>query len=104
MIVVLTTVPTSAEAEELAENLVKANLAACVQILPKMSSIYVWEGKVQKENEHLLLIKTLPEKWDELCDFITANHSYEVPEIVAIDAEKVSGPYLKWMKKVLGES
>ena len=97
MRVVLTTVPNSAAAEELAEKIVNARLAACVQILPQMTSIYVWEGKVQKENEHLLFIKTLPEKWEELRDFISANHSYDVPEIVAIDAEKVSEKYLQWL-------
>ena len=101
MRVVLTTVPTSAEAEELAEKIVAAKLAACVQILPQMKSIYIWEGKVQKENEHLMIIKTLPEKWEALRDFITANHSYDVPEIVAIDAAQVAQPYLEWIKNVL---
>lgn len=85
----------------LAKKLVEANLTACVQILPQMTSVYVWEGKLQKENEHLLLIKTLPEKWDELHAFITAHHSYDVPEIVAVDAEKVSEPYQTWLTKVL---
>src|SRR5580765_3831941 len=98
MLIVLTTV-LSTEAASLAEKIVAARLAACVQILPQMTSVYIWEGKVQKEGEHLLLIKTLPEKYDELEAFITANHSYDVPEIVAIEAEKVSGPYLEWMKR-----
>ncbi len=66
-----------------------------------MTSIYFWEGKVQTEAEHLLLIKTLDEKFDELSAFINANHSYDVPEIVAIDAEKVSVEYLKWMSDYL---
>ena len=99
MLIVLTTTPNIVEAEALAERIVAARLAACVQILPPMTSVYVWEGKLQKESEHLLLIKTLPDKFDELEEFITANHSYDVPEIVAIDAEKVSGPYLAWMKE-----
>ena len=98
MLIVFTTAPNQTEAEELAEKLVTAKLAACVQILPPMTSVYVWEGKVQKESEHLLLIKTLPEKWDELAALITANHSYDVPEIVAIDAANVSEPYLKWLQ------
>ncbi len=98
MRVVLTTVPNIGEAEELAEKIIEARLAACVQILPKMTSVYVWEGKVQKENEHLMLIKTLPEKWEELRDFITANHSYEVPEVVAIDGVKTSEAYLTWLE------
>ena len=86
----------------MAEKIVSGQLAACVQILPEISSVYVWEGKVQKETEHLLLIKTLPEKYDELEAFITANHNYEVPEIVAVDVEKASGPYLAWIRDVLG--
>ncbi len=101
MLIVLTTTPSADEAASLAEKLVQTRLAACVQVLPEMISVYVWEGAVQHENEHLLLIKTLPEKWDELCDLITANHSYTVPEIVAIDTERVSEPYLKWLQDAL---
>lgn len=94
MLIVLTTVSTATEAEALAEKIVTQKLAACVQILPPMTSVYVWDGAVQKETEHLLLIKTLPEKYDEVEAFITANHTYEVPEIVAIEAAKLSGNYL----------
>ena len=100
MLIVLTTVPDQPAGEILAEELVGASLAACVQILPRMTSIYIWEGKVQKEGEHLLLIKTLPQKWDQVRSLISANHPYDVPEIVAIDAEKVSEPYLAWMNSV----
>ena len=103
MLIVLTPVLSSDDAASLAEKIVTARLAACVQILPQMTSVYIWEGKLQKEGEHLLLIKTLPEKYEELEAFITANHSYDVPEIVAIDAEKVSGPYLEWLKQVTGD-
>lgn len=101
MLIVLTTTPNIPEAESLAEKIIATRLAACVQILPKMTSVYVWQGKVQKESEHLMFIKTFPEKWEALSDFITANHSYDVPEIVAIDAEKMSEPYLEWLKKAL---
>ena len=101
MLIVLTTTPNLNEAESLAEAIVTARLAACVQIMPQMTSIYMWEGKLQKEGEHLLLIKTLPEKYEELEAFITANHSYDVPEIVAIDAEKASNKYVGWMRGVL---
>ena len=97
MLIVLTTIPSTEEAEALAAKIVEARLAACVQILPQMKSVYVWEGKLRREGEHLLFIKTLPEKFDELSAFITANHSYDVPEIVAIDAERVSEPYLRWV-------
>ena len=102
MIVVMTTVPNKEEAESLAELIVERRLAACVQVLSEMRSFYVWEGTVQSEPEHLLLIKTKVEKWDELCEFITANHSYTVPEIVAVEAARVSGPYREWLGSVVG--
>ncbi len=98
-VVVLTTAPNSEEAERLAREIVNARLAACVQILPQITSFYFWENAVQKDSEHLLLIKTLPAKFDELKVFIQANHSYEVPEIVALSAEKVSESYLNWIKE-----
>lgn len=101
MLVVLTTTPNLIEAESLAKKIVEAKLAACVQILPEMKSFYFWEGAVQKEPEHLLLIKTLPEKFAELEKFIQTNHSYGVPEIVALEAEKISETYLGWMTEYL---
>ncbi|MET0753915.1 MAG: divalent-cation tolerance protein CutA [Pyrinomonadaceae bacterium] len=103
MIVVLTTAPNIEEAESLAEKIVAERLAACVQILPGMKSFYFWEGAVRNEPEHLLLIKTLPEKFDALKKFIQTNHSYSVPEIVALSAEKVSESYLDWMKDYLSK-
>lgn len=101
MLVVLTTAPNMEEAETLAENIVSAKLAACVQILPEMKSFYFWEGEIQKDAEHLLLIKTLEEKFDELEKFIRSNHSYTVPEIVALPAEKAAESYLGWVKDYL---
>lgn len=101
MLIVFTTSPNTEEAENLAQKIVESKLAACVQILPQMRSFYIWKGKVQNEAEHLLLIKTLPEKYTELEKFIKTNHSYEVPEIIALKAEKVSESYLNWMKENL---
>ena len=101
MLVVLTTAPNTGEAEILAKKIIGEKLAACVQVLPPMKSFYFWEGAVQTESEHLLLIKTLPEKYDELEKFIQANHSYDVPEIVSLAAENVSLKYLSWIKDYL---
>ena len=101
MLITLTTVPSSADGEVLAQKIVEAQLAACVQVLPQMMSVYVWKGEVQKEAEHLLLIKTLPEKWDELEKFVGENHPYEIPELVSIDTENVSEHYRTWMESVL---
>lgn len=97
----MTTVPDAVSGEDLARRIVAARLAACVQILPPMRSFYFWEGAVQADEENLLLIKTVSEKFDELEKFIQANHSYDVPEIVAVSAEKVSTGYLDWMKSYL---
>lgn len=101
MLVLLTTVPDKSHAETLASKIVEARLAACVQILPPMTSVYVWEGEVQCETEHLLLIKTLPERYVDLEKFIAENHSYDVPEIVALKPEYVSESYAKWLGEVL---
>jgi len=102
MLIVLTTTPNTEEAESLARKIVEARLAACVQVLPQMKSFYFWEGAIQADSEHLLLIKTADEKFNELENLIQSNHSYTVPEIVAVKAEKVSESYFKWLKEYLG--
>ena len=101
MLIILTTTSNSDEAESLANGLVESRLAACVQILPKMTSVYFWQGKVERENEHLLLVKTLSEKYEAVERYILDHHSYDTPEIVAIDAEKASPSYLKWLEDYL---
>ena len=100
----MTTVADAGAGESLARLIIESRLAACVQLLPKMTSVFFWEEKIQTETEHLLLIKTLEEKFDELSKLIRKNHSYDVPEIVAIEAEKVSEDYLKWMREVTGQN
>lgn len=101
MLVVLTTTPNTEEAEDLARKIVSAKLAACVQVLPMMKSFYFWEGEIQIDSEHLLLIKTLDENFADLRKFIQENHPYEIPEIVALAAEKISASYLGWMEEYL---
>ena len=101
MLIVFTTAPNTDQAETLARKIVEAKLAACVQVLPTMKSFYFWENEVQADSEHLLLIKTLEEKYGELENFIRANHSYDVPEIVAVSSEKISDDYLNWMNDYL---
>jgi len=100
-VVVLTTAPNAEESETLARKIVEAKLAACVQVLPPMKSFYFWDNEVQVDSEHLLLIKTFAEKFDELKKFIQNNHSYDVPEIIVVAAEKVSESYLGWLKDYL---
>lgn len=104
MLIIFVTAPNIEEAERLASALVESALAACVQILPEMTSVYSWKGAVQKDREHLLLIKSTEEKYAKLEEFVRSNHTYEVPEIVAVRAEHVSDDYLAWLTMETMES
>src|SRR5262245_3993736 len=96
-IVVLITAANRVEAIRLADMLVGAHLAACVQILPEMESVYRWEGKIERQPEILLIVKSTRDKFEELERQVRSIHSYETPEIVAVEATAVSEPYLKWL-------
>ena len=99
--VIMTTLPDIKYAEDLASVLVRSKLAACVQILPQMTSVYEWEGALQQDTEVLLLIKTMSSRFSAVEKAVKENHPYTVPEVVAIPASDVSDDYLKWMKGVL---
>jgi len=99
-IIVFMTAANGEEATRLADMLVGAHLAACVQILPEMESVYRWEGKVERQAEVLLLAKTTRGKFDELEREVRALHSYDTPEIVAVPIVIGSAPYLEWLIKV----
>lgn len=101
MLIVFTTTPTAEEAESLATGIVEEKLAACVQVLPKMRSHYFWKGEVVSEPENLLLIKTSEKKYDALESYLLSNHSYDEPEIVAVDASRISEGYLNWLEGYL---
>ena len=101
MIIIMTTIDSEEKAEGLARGIVEERLAACVQVLPRMTSYFFWEGAVQREREHLLLIKTAEEKYAEVETYIREHHSYDVPEVAAIRAEQVSEPYARWMADYL---
>ena len=98
-IVVFMTAASGEEATRLADMLVGAHLAACVQILPEMESVYRWQGKVERQAEVLLNAKTKRGKFDELEREVRALHSYDTPEIVAVPIVAGSAPYLKWLVK-----
>lgn len=100
-IVVLMTAASVAEAARLAEMLVGAQLAACVQILSPMSSVFRWKGTIQWLNEVLLIAKTERSKFEEIEREVRALHSYETPEIIALPITAGSAPYLKWLSASL---
>ena len=95
--VVFMTASNREEAELLADMLVSKHLAACVQIMPEMDSVYRWQGKVERQREFLLIAKTLASKFEEIQSEVVKLHSYETPEIVAFPLSAVSNPYLQWL-------
>lgn len=96
-LVVLTNLPDRAVAERLAASLVEQRVAACVNILAPCRSVYRWQGSVQHDEEHPLLIKTTRAAYPALEAAIRALHPYALPEIVAVPVELGYAPYLDWV-------
>ena len=97
-VVATTTTNSAKEARELAGLLVKEKLAACVQIVPKIESIYEWEGRIQDEQEYLLVIKTREKRIGDIKKVMEKQHSYEVPEFIVLPIIEGMEEYLKWME------
>jgi len=102
-LLVLTTVARAEDAERLAEELVGRRLAACVNVLPGVRSIYRWKGAVERDEERLLLVKTRTERFEALREAILSLHPYEVPELIAIPIEAGSAAYLAWLDESVRE-
>lgn len=96
LIVILCTVPDDATAEKLARGLVDDRLAACVNAVPGVKSFYRWQDKVEVDDEVQLLIKTRRQRFDAVRTWLETHHPYDVPEIVALPAERVSEDYASW--------
>lgn len=96
-IVVLTNLPDLVSAEALAQNLVESHLAACVNILPAVQSIYRWQGKLERTTECSLLIKTIDMHYHEVQRAIVAAHPYAVPEIISLPITVGLPAYLDWL-------
>ena len=96
LIVILCTAPDEATAERLAQGLVDARLAACVNVVPGVRSYYRWQDKMECEGEVQLLIKTRRSRFDDVAAWIATHHPYDVPELVALSASRVSQSYLAW--------
>ena len=95
--IVLTTAGSSDEAERIASTLVEAELAACVNIVSPITSVYRWKGLVQREQEWLLLIKTTAAAFENVSKKIRELHSYDLPECIQIPIEAGSAEYLNWL-------
>jgi len=95
--IVLTTCPDAVCAERVAQALVEEGLAACVNILPPMRSIYMWKGKIETADEQLLVIKSTLARFPAIRDRLRALHPYELPEIIAVPIADGLPEYLAWL-------
>jgi periplasmic divalent cation tolerance protein len=100
--IVLSTAGSREEAEKIGHALVERQLAACVNIVPQLRSIYRWRGKVEQAEEVLLIIKTTARRFESVRDLIQELHSYEVPECVCLEVENGSDAYLDWLEGSVG--
>lgn len=96
LVVIYVTIPIEF-APKLARTLVSEGLAACVNILPKIRSIYCWDEEIQDDEEALLIIKSRASRFDELAKLIRREHPYEVPEIIALPVSAVQPDYRAWI-------
>jgi periplasmic divalent cation tolerance protein len=101
-VVASTTAPSVREANSIARALVERRLAACVQILEPIRSVYRWEGEVREDPEVLLLIKSLDSQVSSIEELLRELHPYEVPELLAVPVTAGSEPYLRWLIENVG--
>ncbi len=100
--VVIMTASSKAEAEKIAEALVSEGLAACVNMIETCRSVYRWKGELVKDSEILMLAKTHAARFEEIEQRVSDLHSYDVPEIIAVDLTNISNGYLGFLKDLLG--
>ncbi len=100
-VVVLITVPVE-KGQELADFIVENKLGACVNVVPEVSSVYWWKGKVEKDKEALLVVKTLASKFGQLVEKVKEVHPYTVPEIIALPIVAGNEDYLRWIEESIG--
>ena len=100
-VVILVTAKDKNEARKIANGLIKARLAACVNIIDKISSIFFWAGKIDQAKESLLVIKSQKEMLSKIIKLVKSLHSYKVPEIIALPIIAGDSPYLRWIDAAL---
>jgi periplasmic divalent cation tolerance protein len=96
-VVVLVTTSSEEEARRIGRRLVENKVAACVNIVPSVHSIFEWDGRISSERETLMMIKTQARRVEELSEVVKKHHSYQVPEIIALPVTQGSDKYLKWI-------
>lgn len=96
-ILVLSTIDDEKRAKEISKMVVESKLAACVNIVPNITSIYSWQNKIVEDSEYLMIMKTKSGLFSDLKDFIVKHHPYEVPEVVSLDIYQGLDKYLNWI-------
>ncbi|XP_023706714.1 protein CutA homolog isoform X2 [Cryptotermes secundus] len=91
------TAPSEDVAKKLAHGIVANKLAACINVIPKITSIYEWKGEINEDSEVLMMIKTRTSRVDELAEYVRSNHPYEVSEVISLPIENGNPPYLDWI-------
>ena len=102
-LVVFITAAPGEEAQRLAQALVREKLAACVNRIPGVESTYAWEGRIERDAEDLLIVKTRADLFDRLKARVEALHGYDVPEVIALPITNGNRGYLGWMEACLSE-
>ncbi len=99
--ILISTAPNQEVAESLASNLIEARLAACVNIVPQVTSIYEWQGKIERESEVILLIKSTAGNFSAIEKLLNEQHPYDVPELISCNIDEISASYGQWLKSAI---
>jgi periplasmic divalent cation tolerance protein len=102
-LVAMTTLATEEQAVSLARSALERRLVACANVMPAVRSLYRWHGAIQDDREHLVLLKTRADRFDDLAKAFAELHPYEVPELVALPVARGATAYLGWLDDCLGE-
>ena len=98
-IVIYCTCPDIESAERISRHIVEQRMAACVNLIPGITSIYTWDGNIQRDQEVLLVIKSTKVRFDDIQNLISDEHPYDLPELIAVPITESSPDYLEWIKQ-----
>ncbi|CAG8571336.1 6811_t:CDS:2 [Paraglomus occultum] len=97
--IVYVTCPNEEVAKRLSRGLLEQKLVACVNIIPSVTSLYLWENAIEESTEHLMMIKTEQKHVAELTNYVNQNHVYEIPEVISVKIDAGSEKYIDWIRK-----